>query len=175
LYDWSSDGRFLLYTVQSATTAADLWALPIDDRKPFVLVNSEFNETGGRFSPDSRWIAYLSNETGRYEVYVRPFPGPGRSWQVSANGAQQTTPQWRRDEREIYYVSVDGRLMAVPITLQTAPVGVKAETPSSLFRLPTAIGNFNASSDGQRFLIDTPVGDPPVPSITILLNWHGGR
>jgi serine/threonine protein kinase len=173
VYDWSPDGRFILYTVQNAKTASDLWALPLDTRKPFVLVQSEFNETDGRFSPDSRWIAYESNETGRGEVYVRPFPGPGRSWQISANGAAPATPQWRADGREIYYESLDNRLMAVPIAVQSQFPSVNVGTPSALFRMSPA--PFNASPDGQRFLIDTPVGEPSVPSITVLLNWHGGR
>ena len=116
-FDWSSDGRFILYAVQSAKTARDLWALPLDGaRKPFVVVQSEFEEVNGRFSPDGHWVAYTSNETGRNEIYVRPFPGPGRSWQVSANGGNNV--QWRRDGREVFYLSLDNRLMAVPVTLQ---------------------------------------------------------
>jgi Tol biopolymer transport system component len=172
VYDWSPDGRFILYAVQSAKTGNDLWAMALSDRKPFVVVQSEFTETAGRFSPDGHWIAYISNETGRPEVYVRSFPGPGRSWQVSANGAGVGTPEWRRDGREIYYVGLDNQLMAVPITVQAQPATVHAETPTALFRVSAG---FNASPDGQRFLIDTPVGEPPVPTITVLLNWHGGR
>jgi Tol biopolymer transport system component len=174
IYDWSPDGRFILYTVQNAKTASDLWALPLDTRKPFVLVQTEFVETAAQFSPDGRWIAYGSNETGRAEIYVRSFPGHGRSWQVSSNGAAPFTPRWRRDGREIYYEGFDSRLMAVSIDLQAQPASVRVATPSALFRFQEP-GAFNASPDGQRFLIDTPAGASSVPSITVLLNWHGGR
>jgi Tol biopolymer transport system component len=169
---WSPDGRYVLYTVQNARTGNDLWTLPLDTRKPFVLVQSEFEEGGrAQFSPDGRWIAYASNETGQFEVYVRPFPGPGRSWQISTNAARERI-QWRRDGREIHYESPDRRVMAVPITLQAQPATVNAGTPAALFRVAAS---FNASPDGQRFLIDTPIGEPPVSSITVLLNWRGGR
>jgi Tol biopolymer transport system component len=105
--DWSPGGRFLLYT-----TGADLWALPLDgDRKPVAVARMPFSEDYGRFSPDGHWIAYQSDESGPYEIYVQPFPGPGAKTQVSTTGG--TLPTWRRAGRELFYLAND-RLMAVP-------------------------------------------------------------
>jgi Tol biopolymer transport system component len=114
--DWSRDGRFLLYSTQDPKTGSDLWALPMmGERKPFAVLQSSFDEIEGQFSPDGRWLAYASNESGRYEIYIRTFPEAGRKWQVSVAGGVQ--PRWRRDGRELYYVAPDTRLMAVPIRL----------------------------------------------------------
>lgn len=141
-------------------------------RKPFAVVQSRYEETYGQFSPDGRWITYQSNETGRNEVYVRPFPGPGPSTQVSTNGG--SVPQWRGDHREIFYLAPDGRLMAVPIALSTNGLDVEAGAPVALFTIqPNAA--YEASPDGQRFLVNTPLGDDATPPITILLNWAGAR
>ena len=97
--DWSQDGRFLLYSTQNPKTASDIWALPLmGERKPFAVLQSSFDEIQGQFSPDGRWLAYASNESGRYEIYVRTFPEAGGKWQVSAAGGMQ--PRWRRDGQE---------------------------------------------------------------------------
>ncbi|MBI2833800.1 MAG: serine/threonine-protein kinase, partial [Acidobacteria bacterium] len=112
--DWSSDGRFVTYTNTESPTRADLWVLPLfGDRKPYPFLKTEFDESQARFSPDGRWMAYVSNESGRLEVYVRPFPGPGTKWQISPNGGSQ--PQWRRDGKELFYIAADHRLMAVAV------------------------------------------------------------
>ncbi|MGH9256478.1 MAG: protein kinase domain-containing protein, partial [Vicinamibacterales bacterium] len=109
--DWSLDGRFLLYSSQGTGAESDLWVLPLTaDRKPISVVQSRFDEIEGQFSPDGRWIAYASNESGRYEVYVQTFPESGGKWQVSAAGGAH--PRWRRDGQELYYVAPDNRLMA---------------------------------------------------------------
>src|SRR5260370_6130941 len=97
--DWSSDGRFVLYRHLNSETAFDLWAIPLDgDRQPFPIVQTEFDEREGQFSPDGKWIAYASNQSGRVEVYLRPFPGPGGDLRVSAAGGAQR--RWRRDGNE---------------------------------------------------------------------------
>src|SRR5439155_18590961 len=99
--DWSSDGRFLMYSVQDLKTGSDLWVLPLGgDRKSFAFLNTKFSETQGQFSPDGRWVAYQSDESGRQEIYVRPFPAAAGQWQISTSGGIQA--RWRRDGKELY-------------------------------------------------------------------------
>jgi Tol biopolymer transport system component len=171
LEDWSPDGRFVLYHEQNPKTNRDLWALPIDgDSKPVLVANTPFEERNGRFSPDSRWIAYSSNETGQGEIYVQPFPGQGGRFQIATGAESSTTGvQWRRDGRELYYVGTGDRVMAVPIA--TIGSEVKAGPPVALFTGPP--GGFLVSDDGQRFLVSNVTTDPA--PITILLNWSGLR
>jgi dipeptidyl aminopeptidase/acylaminoacyl peptidase len=122
-------------------------------------------ETRGRFSPDGHWIAFESDESGRSEVYVQPFPSTGAKSQISADGG--VSPEWRRDGREIFYVRGDGRLVAVPIK----PNGIRLDpgTPVPLF--PIMSPDYAVSADGQRFLVNRIVQEPP--PITLLLNWAG--
>ena len=172
MLDWSPDGRFILYLSTNPKTRSDLWALPLEgDRKPFVVVRSEFTETGARFSPDSRWIAYTSNQTGRNEAYVHAFPGPSRSWQISADGGSNS--QWGRSGREIFYRGADGRLMAAPVMLDEAAPNVEVGTPVPLFA-SRSVSSPLAAPDGQRFLVISPTGDAAPSPITILLNWSAG-
>jgi dipeptidyl aminopeptidase/acylaminoacyl peptidase len=173
IQDWSPDGRFILYSNFSQKPSVELWALPLDgDGKPFKAVQTGSSAAEvGRFSPDGRWIAYDSNETGVMEVYVQPFPGPGRSWQVSTNGG--TVPQWRGDGREIFYRGPDDRLMSVPVTLQANGASVDLGTPVALFTMRLG-SQYVASADGQRFLINAFVGDASTLPITIMLNWTAG-
>jgi serine/threonine protein kinase len=169
MLDWSPDGRFILYSSLGVKTALDIWALPAGgDRKPFPVVQTGFEEYNGRFSPDGRWIAYESNETGPTEIYVHPFPGPGRNWQISTGGG--TNPQWRADGREIFYRTPDNRIMAVPVALPASGLSVEAGRPVALFSLRPGSA-YLAAPDGQRFLINTPLGDPVTPPITVVLNW----
>jgi dipeptidyl aminopeptidase/acylaminoacyl peptidase len=178
---WSPDGRFLVYWLAEPKTANDLWVLPLTgDRKPVPFAQSPFTESYGQISPDGRWIAYQSNDTGRPEVYVRPFPsGPGR-WQISASGGFY--PRWRRDGRELLYMggASRGKLMAVAV--DGAGSTFKAGIPQPLF--DTAYMNQNnggvtyhpyaVSADGQHFLIPQPPTDSvdaAVASITVVLNW----
>jgi Tol biopolymer transport system component len=177
VYDWSADGRFVLYGVQSAKTGGDLWALPLDgERRPLAVSQGPFGENRGRFSPDSRMVAFESNESGRYEIVVQTFPEAGRKVQVSTDGG--TTPIWRADGRELYFRSQRDQLTAARITLKGTTIDV-GET-QVLFALPEgpnhptgSIAWYAASRDGQRFLINTLV-EPPSP-ITVLLNWKPGR
>ena len=173
--DWSPDGRFLLYRSPGATTGFDLWALPMfGDRKPFVVVQTNFEERDGQFSPDGKWIAYQSNESGQTQVLVQPFPGPGGKLQVSADGGAQV--RWRADGRELFYVSPDGRLMAVPIRPAADRRSLEAGAPVPLFatRIGGAAPGMNrqdyvVSQDGQRFLIDVP--ESVASPIAVVLNW----
>jgi eukaryotic-like serine/threonine-protein kinase len=175
--DWSSDGRFILYENTAPTAAssdADLWVLPTEGaRKPFVFLKTNFRELAGQFSPDVRWVAYMSNESGRFEIYVRPFPGPGGQWQVSTSGG--IYPRWKPDGKELYYIGPDGSVMAVPIAIKGATV--EPGRPVSLFRTRMYGGStdvsvgaeYDVARDG-RFLIDTIPGDASSP-ITLLQNW----
>ena len=113
--DWSADGRFVLYTFSGTFPAtSDIWALPLfGDRKPFPVVQTEFAESLGTFSPDGRWIAYTTDETGQPNVYVQPFLRAGGKYRISPNGGRN--PHWRADGRELFYLAADGAMTAVPI------------------------------------------------------------
>lgn len=181
--DWSRDGRFLLYSIQEPKTGSDLWALPMTgERKPFPVVRTSFNEMEGQFSPDGRWLAYASNESGRYEIDIRPFPEAGGKWQVSTVGGTQ--PRWAQDGRELYYVAPDNRLMAVPIRVASDARTLDAATPAALFptRLASGasiLGGSNARAqyavapDG-RFLMNVADDEATASPITVVLNWHSG-
>jgi Tol biopolymer transport system component len=165
--DWSSDGRFLLYATSSAKTASDLWALTLADKKSFPIVSTNADEADGRFSPDGKWIVFDSNETGRYEIYIQPFPGPAaKSAPISTNGG--TLPQWSRDGKEIFFLGLDNRLMAVPVTLRSNGT-VESGTPTALFHMRPR-SEFEASQDG-RFLVRAPTEDASSTPITVVLNW----
>jgi dipeptidyl aminopeptidase/acylaminoacyl peptidase len=162
--DWSSDGRYILY-VASTTTSQDLRALPLfGDRTPIDIARTPFTETAARFSPDGRWVAYQSDETGRPEVHVQPFPDPGPKFQVSVGGG--TLPRWRHDGRELFYVAPDRRLMAVSVTPRSDTLATSA--PRALFTLSTT-SNYEPSPDGQRFLVTAVVSE--VSPITVIMNW----
>jgi Tol biopolymer transport system component len=165
---WSHDGRFLLYLNQRS-----VWALPFfGDRKPSQAVEprGSTNVDEAHFSPDDKWIAYNSDESGRMEVYIVPFPPSGARLQVSTRGGMQ--PRWRADGKELFYLAPDGTLMAV--TLRPGE-SIQAETAQPLFmtRLTAAFNNdqYNVTTDGQRFLLNSPVGQTQVSPITIVSNW----
>ncbi len=169
LTDWSPDGRLLAYQSRSPRTKWDIWVLPLTgERKATAFLNSEANETGGRFSPDGRWMAYSSDETGTEQVYVVPFPGPGGKWQVSSDGGSQ--PRWSRDGKELFYLARDRKLMSVPIT-QGATVGSSPPRPLFETRSRYTGTAYDVSRDGQRFLVDTVAEGSSTP-ITVVLNWN---
>jgi Tol biopolymer transport system component len=177
---WSADGRFLLYAAQDPKTQSDLWALPLEgERKPFPVVQSAFDEIHGQFSPDGRWIAYASNESGRYEVYVRPFPGPGGRWQISTGGGAY--PRWRRDGQELFYVAPDNRMMAVPIQGASGVPTLRPGASVALFATRLTTGNtgtggfasraqYAVAADG-RFLLNVSADEAATGPITIVQNW----
>jgi hypothetical protein len=141
LTDWSRDGRFVLNTRAATETRADLWLIPVTsdghlmaDRKAIPYLSTLANESEGRFSPDptGRWIAYQSDESGRDEVYVRSFPEPGSRYRVSSSGGR--APRWGPDGRELFYQSLDDKVMAVSVTLGAD--SVEASAPRELFALP---------------------------------------
>jgi Tol biopolymer transport system component/predicted Ser/Thr protein kinase len=172
--DWSRDGRYILFASQSKETNWDIWVLPtFGDRKPFPWLKTSFVELWPTFSPDGRFLAYQSNESGRQEIYVQSFPGPGGKWQVSSTGG--TEPHWRADGKELYYRSADQKLMAVEVaTAATFEAGV----PKPLFPVHLETGlarnRFLPSKDGQRFLlVATPARESITPT-TVVLNWFVG-
>ena len=182
--DWSSDGQVLLYSAQDPKTASDLWALPMTkERKPFPVVRTSFDEIEGQFSPDARWLAYVSNESGRYEIYLRPFPESGGKWQISTAGGAQ--PRWRRDGRELFYVASDGQLMAVQVRVAPDSRVTEVGAPVALFPTRLASGaaiavagalaraQYAVAADGRFLMIVA--GDAAVTSpITIVQNWTAG-
>ena len=162
--DSSADGRHLLYRVQTAT-GADLWALPLfGERKPFSVTQTSFSEWSARFSPDSRSIAYASDETGQNEIYVQPFPGAGPKQRVSGSGG--TIPRWSQDGRELFYLAPDRRLMVVSIAKRGS--SLEMGPPRALFTLSTTSG-YEPSPDGRRFLVTTVIS--AASPIVVILNW----
>jgi serine/threonine protein kinase/Tol biopolymer transport system component len=171
--DWSRDGRFIVYQSHSPSTGWDLWVLPMDgERKPFPFLRTEFTELEGRFSPDGHWLAYSSNETGRWEIYVQSFPEPGRKSQVSTRGGRQ--PKWRRDGRELFYIAADGKFMSVEVKAHEAfSVGVPRAMFDAALVDPNYL-NYDVTADGRRFLMNTRIQDPGSAFFTVVLNWTAG-
>ncbi len=178
---WSRDGRFLLYHTENATnTGYDQWALSLSDRQPHLMLGEASNEWAGVFSPDMRWVAYVSNETGPAEVYVRPFRVSGQAglpsfgegkWQVSKDWGNW--PQWRTDREIVFNTAPSGtEVLAAPVN----PTGTAFESgfPQRLpFPPSTGVSSTPQSTpDGQRFLIEVPLDQrPPRTSISVVLNW----
>ena len=169
--DWSPDGRHVLYNAASRQSS-DLWVLPLfGERRPEPFARTDFQESGGRFSPDGRWIAYVSDESGRFEVYVQSFPASGGKWQVSDGGG--ASPRWRRDGRELFYLSADGKLMAVEVNGSSDTF--KSEAPVPLFE--TRVGSisgdspYDVAADGRRFLVKVLVEETAPAPVTVVLNW----
>jgi len=174
--DWSRDGKYLVYREDNPQTGRDLMAIPLEgDRKPFAVVKTQFAENTVALSPDGRWVAYASNDSGASVIYVQAFPGsggPGGRWQVS-NGPGYAV-KWRGDGKELYYETQDntGRVMAVSI--QAGPQGIRAEPPHSLFTAEFSDGTlheFDVTSDGQRFLIVLRSAESRRP-LTVVSNWQ---
>jgi WD40 repeat protein/predicted Ser/Thr protein kinase len=172
--DWSRDGRFILYQTRQPRTGDDIMALPLfGNREPIPFLSTEFEERHAQFSPDGTYVAYASDESGAYEIYVQPFPGPGEKLQISTQGGTQ--PRWRRDGKEIFYVAPDSRMMAAPLSPWAGSLNVG--NPRALFKttiLPGALGptsGYVVTADGQRFLIATPTSETLVFPVTVVLNW----
>jgi Tol biopolymer transport system component len=169
---WTPDGQYLAYIGISPTTGYDIWVLHLSDHKSQPFLQTQYNETSPRFSPDGHWLAYVSDESGRYEVYVQPFPGPGGKRQISTGGGTEAV--WNPNGKELFYR--DGnKLMAVDVATQP---GFSASKPKLLFEgryqpTPLTFPNYDVSHDGQRFLMLKPVeaGEGAPAQINIVLNW----
>ena len=167
---WSPDGQLLAFVELNPTTGWDIWVLRMADRKAQPFLRTPFNENSPRFSPDGRWLAYISDESGRYEVYVQPYPGPGGKWQISTEGGME--PVWNPNGRELFY-RTENKMMAVDISTQSS---FSAGKPRLLFSepyLPTPIvpANYDVSPDGQRFLMLKPAEQTAATQINVVLNW----
>ncbi len=170
--DWSGDGRSLFYTVFTANMATDIAVIPLDGGEPRLVISTPNEERSAKLSPDGRWLAYVSNENGRFEVYVQPMPQTGSKWLVSRGGGLQ--PQWSADSRDLYFIATDRKLMVMPITTDGAAMvpavpTVLMNTNMTQWELSNQGTSYVVAPDGKRILISTStdVGRP----ITLLQNW----
>jgi Tol biopolymer transport system component len=175
--DWSRDGRFIIYHEIAPGTQRDLWILPLTPEgkvprsaKPSPYLQTKFNEINARFSPgpSPRWVAYQSDETGRYEIYIKAFPEPGEKFPISTGGGQY--PEWGAGGRELFYVASDNELMAVDLTI--AADAVRPSAPRALFTLPVIDNGWSPydTVDGQRFLVRA-LPQQAAPPLTVIVNW----
>lgn len=177
--DWSRDGRMILFSQFSPGTETDLWVLPVTPGgnatgKPEAYLHTPFSEQDGQFSPETtpRWVAYASNESGQYEVYVQAFPQARGKFQISSGGGR--FPKWgpagRANLRELYYVSPNDKLMAVDLKLGAD--SVEPSAPRELFPLPTPTINFipyDVTADGMRFLVQAP--PQQASALSVIVDW----
>ncbi len=174
--DFSPDGRFLLYDESNPKTNSDLMLLPDPGgtpggKKPIPFLQTEFNETNGAFSPDGKWIAYESDESGKYEIYVQPFPSTGAKGTVSTNGGRWA--KWRGDGKELFFLR-GSTLMAVEVK---GGASFEAGVPQPLFETPltpSILQRYAVTRDGQRFLIPAPGGDSAATPATVVIDWMAG-
>ena len=174
----SRDGRFLLYTSATiGSTRLDAWVLPLTgERKPYPLIRRAFDQHSAQFSPDGRWVAYVSNESGRQEVLVRPFApvstsdaeSAGESVIVSKSGG--TAPRWRADGKELFFVTPEGAIASVPVSVR--PV-LAVGSPTTLFQAPGIAADWAVAADGNRFLVMAPQVSTASTSFSLIFDWQG--
>lgn len=174
--DWSLDGRLIVFESLGTKTGIDVWVLPLSgDRKPTVFLQTEFNEAQGQLSPDGRWMAYASDESGRFEVYIQEFPPSGGKWQISTNGGM--LPRWRRDGHELFYLGLDRKLMSVDVKATSGALA--PGVPSVLFETRAYVvpaGNnpyyaYAVTANGQRFVVAETLEGPESPPLTVVVDW----
>ena len=175
--DWSSDGRYIAYLREEpqGKSGFDIWMLPlVGDKKPFPFLASPFNEAQAAFSPDDRWLAYVSDETGKFEVYVASFPQGNGKWQASAGGGSD--PRWRRDGKELFYVSPADELMAVEVREKSGslefgnPRTLFLTTSEAAYRVNSAAA-YDVASDGNKFVVLNHPEQLSTEPITLVTNW----
>ena len=173
---WSKDGRFMFFVRHGEKTQSDIWVLPLfGDRKEYPLLNSTFDEVTPEISPDGRWLAYRSDESGSAEIYVRSFTADGKvgpdKRRISTNGGTQ--PEWRPDGQELFYLGNDLQMMSVGV--KTRGTEFEYSAPRALFKARMLMGRaaqeYAVTSDGQKFLIGTLIGEPTARPPTVILNW----
>jgi Tol biopolymer transport system component len=173
----SPDGRYIAYMKNEpkSNTGWDIWALPTfgdksGDGKPFSVISTNFTDVVPVFSPDGKWLAYSNNETGRYEVYIQPFPGGAGRWQVSTAGGSNAV--WRKDGKELFFQSLDQQIMAVDIHENGA--GLELGAPHALFKAATVNngnGPYTVSADGKKFVMNTVLPQSITEPLTLITNW----
>ena len=169
LTDWSPDGSFIAFNGSTRDTSDDMWRLSVADSKAEPLLRTPSSERDTAFSPDGRWVAYISAETGSAEVYVRSYPGPGGKWQISTGGATQ--PRWSRDGRELFFLKTGLKLTAVAIR---AGATFEKGTPQELFQVSsrrTNIPQYDVFPDGRSFIVNTVVTEKASTPLTLVQNW----
>ena len=175
--DWSPDGRFILFIRRGEKTRADVWVLPLfGDRHEYQLLNSTFDERNVQFSPNGRWLAYASDESGSYEIYVRSFTADGKvgadKKRISTNSGMQ--PKWRGDGQELFYIAEDGHMMSVAVKTTGAEFEYSAARALFKTRMQARsrlFHEYDVTADGQRFLIGTLIGESKASPPTVILNW----
>jgi len=173
----SPDGRFLLYMHRGVKTRSDIWVLPrFGDSKPFPILETATDEIQPKLSPNGKWLAYISDESGNYEIYVQSFTPEGNVGadrkRISSNGG--TIPNWSSDGKELFYVDGDGQMMAVAVNTGGPEFQLGAATAlfkTRMFSDSSVFHEFSVSHDGQRFLVGTLIGDTKSPRPTVILNW----
>jgi Tol biopolymer transport system component len=176
--DTSADGRYIVYQYNDPKRGWDVLALPPEPgAAPVPIVQTDADERTGRLSSDGRWLAFVSNKSGVSEIYVQPFPGPGASVRVSTRGGDQ--PEWRPDGSELFYIALDGKLMAAPIKPAADRSSIDVGEPVALFpaRIGVVVrsiraGTYFPTADGQRFLVDRLLQDPGGTPLRVVLHWH---
>ena len=167
-YDWSRDGKYILYT-----PATELWIVTFPELKARAFLAAPGIIRNGQFSPDGKWVAYASNESGKFEIYVTSFPGAQGKWQVSSVGGTQ--PRWRGDTKELFYIGPDGKMMAVPVsvgaTFDAGPPAALFQTHARDVFATSEQVSYDVSKDGQRFLINTQVKNADTHPMSVILNW----
>jgi Tol biopolymer transport system component len=173
--DWSRDGRFLLFDVITEATKKDIWGLPLVDKHAGPILDTIYSEGWATLSPDGKWMAYQSDESGRYQVYMQPFDGitrgTRRRYDVSTEEGGGM-PHWRADGQELFYVTGSGRMMSVKVHLEGGEF--RSDPPQLLFQRRVTPGTWNwfdSSPDGQRFLMNVPLEWPTSSPITVMTNW----
>ncbi|HSE40636.1 MAG TPA: hypothetical protein VLH08_07690, partial [Acidobacteriota bacterium] len=169
---WSSDGKFVTFsTLDFKTFNSDIWILPLSTNQPSPYLQTEFNEASSQISPDGKWLAYSSDESGRLEVYVQSFPQPGNKVQISTAGG--VTPAWRKDGKELFYISPDKKMMSVTFNEGST---LEPTIPTVLFQTQIAPNiesrnHYVVTGDGQRFLVNTLLKEMATAPINVLVNW----
>ena len=167
--DWSDDGRYIVYYTLS-DMGEEIWLLPLfDDKTSIPVLRESFQPHEAKLSPDGKWIAYNSIESGRCEVYIKPLEGDIERQIVSTNGGGQ--PQWRSDGKELFYLALDGSMMSVEIAEEPLRVGIPKKLFQTVLVVAPSIDQYAVTRDGQRFLILNPGEAVNISSLNIVLNW----